>query len=520
VTFPTPSRTRNSSQLLGNSAWNVSSFLVSVALNLLVLPFVLFRLGANAFGVASLVVACTAPVLAFSNALALSATRELAGRLDIGEHDDARHIFGAALFVAIAGGALIAITLGLAGPPLARWFFHLAANRDLNVAFLLSASGWLCQCVAAAFTALFTARQDYRRVAVISLVGVIVSTGSILVLVPLKPEVSTYLGCQALGFAAALLASCSFAFAKMRNWIARPVPHHASLRHLANLGSWQFVAQSCAVLAAQVDRYLLGAFLAPNYVGYYTVAQRLEEAVYIGILKVGDILFPFFSSLQKEEPSRMADLLFRSSWVLNMLGASALGALIPVAGPLLKAWAGTEVAIETQGLLVVLAAAGILGCTANVFGYFLLANGRSRDLASIAVATALATLATSAVLLPLFGWKAAGWSACSGMLAQFAITVTLLRRKFETSDIASRFVHLVLQPLATGIVVAVGLRYLLAERFFDIPPKWWFVGIAYAISAGLIFMAIVAVSAISPYRRTCLQDLFAIARHLLPQEAV
>jgi O-antigen/teichoic acid export membrane protein len=484
-----------------------------------VLPFVLFRLGANAFGVASLVVACTAPALAFSNALALSATRELAGRLDIGEHDDARHIFGAALFVAITGGALIAITLCLAGPPVARWFFHLAPNRDLNVAFLLSASGWLCQCVAAAFTALFTARQDYRRVAVISLVGVIVSTGSILVLVPLRPEVSTYLACQALGFAAALLASCTFAFAKLRNWIARPVPHHASLRYLANLGSWQFVAQSSAALAAQVDRYLLGAFLAPNYVGYYTIAQRLEEAVYIGILKVGDILFPFFSSLQKE-PGRMADLLFRSSWVLNMLGASALGALIPVAGPLLKAWSGTEVAIETQGLLVVLAAAGILGCTANVFGYFLLANGRSSDLASIAVATALATLTTSVVLLPLFGWKAAGWSACSGMLAQFAITVTLLCQNFEASDIAPRVVHLVLQPLATGIVAAVGLRYLFAERFFDMPPKWWLVGIAYAISAGLIFMAIVSVSTIGPYRRTCWQDLFAIARHLLPHAAV
>jgi O-antigen/teichoic acid export membrane protein len=487
-------------------------------LNLLVLPFVLFRLGANTFGVASLIVACTAPALAFSNALALSATRELAGRLDLGEHDNARRIFGAALFVAITGGGLIAITLCLAGPPLARWFFHLAANDDLNAAFLFSAGGWLCQCVAAAFTALFTARQDYRRVAAISLVGVIVSTGSIIVIVPLRPEVSTYLGCQALGFAAALIASCTFAFAKVRNWIARPVPHHASLRSLANLGSWQFVAQSCAVLAAQVDRYLLGAFLAPNYVGYYTIAQRLEEAVYIGILKIGDILFPFFSSLQNEKPSRMADLLFRSSWVLNMLGASALGALIPVAGPLLRAWTGTEVAIETQGLLVVLAAAGILGCTANVFGYFLLANGRSRDLASIAVATALATLAASVVLLPLFGWRAAGWSACTGMMAQFTITVTLLRRNFDASDIVPRVVHLVLQPLATGIVAAVVLRYLLAERFFDMPPKWWFVGIAYAVSAGLIFLAIVAVSTIGPYRRTCWQDLFAIARHLLPQE--
>jgi O-antigen/teichoic acid export membrane protein len=506
--------------LLGNSVWNVSSFLASVALNLLVLPFVLFRLGANPFGVASLVVACTAPALAFSNALALSTTRELAGRLNPGEREDARHIFGTALFLALAGGAAIATTLFLVGPTLARWLFHLRDVSDLDLAFRLSVGGWLCQCVAAAFIALFIARQDYARVAAISLIGVIVSTGSILALVPLRPEVSTYLGCQALGFAAALVASCVFAFRRLREWMSFPASHDRSLRHLAHLGSWQFVAQISGVIAAQVDRYLLGAFLAPTYVGYYTIAQRLEEAIYIGVLKVGDILFPFFSSLQKGPSSRMVDLLFRSSWVLNVLGASALGALIPVAGPLLKAWTGIDVAIETQGLLVILAVAGTLGCTANVFGYYLLANGQSRDLASIAITTAAATLATSAVLLPLFGWKAAGWSACCGMLAQFGVTMMLLRRNIQAANIASRVVHLVLQPLATGIVAAIGLRYLLAERLFDMPPRWWFVGIAYAVSAGLIFLAIVAVSTIGPYRRTCWQDLVAIARHLLPHEAV
>jgi O-antigen/teichoic acid export membrane protein len=500
--------------------WNVSSFLAGVALNLLVLPFVLFRLGANPFGVASLVVACTAPALAFSNALALSATRELAGRLDSSERDEARHIFGAALFVALAGGAVIATVLFLVGPVLARWFFHLGNEHDLALPFLLGAGGWLCQCVAAAFIALFTARQDYARVATISLVGVMVFAGSILVLVPLRPLVSTYLGCQALGFAATLIASYAFAFRRLREWIAGPAAHRTSLLDLANLGAWQFVAQICGVVAAQADRYLLGAFLAPNYVGYYTIVQRLEEAIYIGILKVGDILFPFFSSLRKEETSRMADLLFRSSWVLNVLGASALGALIPVAGPLLKAWTGGGVAIETQGLLVVLAVAGILGCTANVLSYYLLANGRSRDLASISITTASVTLATSAILLPLFGWKAAGWSSCCGMLAQFGVIIGLLRRNFEGADIASRVLHLVLQPLATGIVAAIGLRYLLAERLFDMPSHWWLVGLAYAVSAGLIFVAIVTISTIGPYRRTCWQDLLAIARHVLPHAAV
>ena len=75
-------RRRTPTDLLGNSAWNAIAFVVAVALNLVVLPFVVFRLGVAAFGVAGLVTACVAPALAFSNALALSATRELAQRHD------------------------------------------------------------------------------------------------------------------------------------------------------------------------------------------------------------------------------------------------------------------------------------------------------------------------------------------------------------------------------------------------------------------------------------------------------
>ena len=67
----------SSSLLLGNSAWNASAFLVSAGLTLVILPFVLLRLGA----IARLVTACVAPALAFNNSLALSTTRELAYRL-------------------------------------------------------------------------------------------------------------------------------------------------------------------------------------------------------------------------------------------------------------------------------------------------------------------------------------------------------------------------------------------------------------------------------------------------------
>src|ERR1700733_1591434 len=142
---------KSSAHLLGNSAWNASAFLVSVGLNLFVLPFVLFRLGASVFGVAGLVTACIAPALAFSSALALSTTRELAGRLAPSERSDARRFFATALLLAVAGGLAIALVLSLAGPLLARQVFHLdgAVANDLTLAFGFGAAGWFCQCVSA-----------------------------------------------------------------------------------------------------------------------------------------------------------------------------------------------------------------------------------------------------------------------------------------------------------------------------------------------------------------------------------
>src|SRR5258706_10125788 len=161
---------KSNSHLLGNSAWNASAFLVSVGLNLVILPFVLFRLGGAVFGVASLVTACITPAFAFSNALALSTTRELAHRLAPSERDDARRFFATALLLAGTGGLPIAMILSLAGPPVARHVFNLDGEvaNDLTFAFVLGAGGWPCHCISAVFLALFTARQDYARLASIS----------------------------------------------------------------------------------------------------------------------------------------------------------------------------------------------------------------------------------------------------------------------------------------------------------------------------------------------------------------
>jgi O-antigen/teichoic acid export membrane protein len=511
---------KSSFHLLGNSAWNAAAFVIGVGLNLLILPFVVFRLGLSAFGVAGLVTACVAPALAFSNALALATTRELAQRLAPNQRDDARRFFATALLLAGAIGGLIAIMLCLGGPPLARLAFNLneTAVSDLELAFVFGAGGWFCQCVSAVVLALFTARQDYRRIASIGIVNVMIATASMLVLIPRWPHASTLLGCQALGFATGLLMAFAIARRVMGEWLARPALHRLPLGDLFGVGVWQFVAQGGGLIATQADRYLLGAFLSPQFVGFYTIAQRLQEAVYIGILKVGEILFPFFSALQKEPADRIADLLFRSSWVLNVLAASALGALIPVAGPLLYLWTGAEVAAQAQRVLVVLSIAAIMGCSLNVFAFYLLANGRSRSIALISLVTAGFTLATSALALPWFGWQAAGWSTLIGIAAQIVITVILLRQSFHLADMWSRVAHFVLLPLAAGIATALALRYLAGDQLFDAAPRWWYVGGSYGLAAGIIFIVVVAVSRVGRYGAVCWGDLAVIVSRILPMK--
>ncbi|WP_354169939.1 MULTISPECIES: oligosaccharide flippase family protein [unclassified Bradyrhizobium] len=513
---------KGSSDLLGNSAWNAMAFVVAVALNLAILPFVVFRLGPAAFGVAGLVTACIAPALVFSNSLSMSTARELAQRLAKSDRHDARRMFATAMALAIGAGILIAAFYAFAGAPLARLGFHLSGpvGDDLERAFALASFGWLCQCLSAVLLTLFTARQDYRRIASISIISTVTATASMLLLVPSAPHASTFLGCQALGFAASLLATLGWSRHAVGEWLARPAFHRDALRRLFQLGGWQLAAQGGGLFAAQADRYLLGALLQPQFVGFYGVAQRLEEAVYIGVLKMGETLFPFFSSLHKEAEDRKVDLLFRSSWILNLLAASALGALIPVAGQLLHLWTGAEIAAGAENVLVVLSIAGILGSSANVLAFYLLAQGRSQANALISLCTGVVTLATSLIALPRFGWQAAGWSACVGMIAQMITTVILVWRSVRIARIWSRVLHFMLMPLGVGILVALALRYGFGHVAFDSAPAWWSVGGVASLSAASIFVFAVGASQLGPYRAMCWRDLCVIVGRFVPLKAV
>lgn len=508
----------HSARLVSNSSWNVLAFLIGVGLNLLILPFVISHLGIAEFGFAGLIAACVAPALIFSNTLSQMTARELAQNLSLDLRFDARRVFATALFLGLVIGAFIFLLIMIAGPWLAGRLFNLElGDADyLTKGFAFGGLGWLFQCLAGVFLALFVARQNYARLAWISIGSTVLSTSLMLGLIPKWPVAVTYLACQAAGFATSLMAALWLSRRAFPEWLALPSLHRVSLQRIVRVGSWQFAAQGGGVIAGQTDRYLLGVFLQTRYVGFYNVAQRLEEAIYIGVYKIGEVLFPLFSSMLKETQERQADVLFRASWLLNLLAVGVLGGLIPVAGDVLRFWTNTDVAAEGERVLVVLALAGILGSGSNVFAFYLLGSGNTRANALISLVTALAILSTSALVLPIYGWQAAGWSSCVGMAAQMVVMTILMRRSFILQGASSRIAHFVLIPLVVGAVTALALREALSETIGIYTVAWWQLLAWYSLSVCIVSMVVVAVSSLGPHGAVCRGDLRRIACHFLP----
>ena len=354
----------------------------------------------------------------------------------------------------------------------------------------------------------FVARQNYVRIAQINIAAACMTAVFIFAFIPLLPTAATYLGCLTAGFATSLIVAFVVATTRLAGWLSLPRMHRHTLRALLHFGSWQAAALGGGLIAGQADRYLLGANLGPERVGYYNIAQRLQEVLYIGVLKIGEVLFPLFASLHGEKPERQADILFRASWILNLVAVSVLGPVIPLAGDILHLWTGADVARQSERVLVVLASAGIIGSATNVFSFYLLGSGKTFFNAVISLSTDVVTLCTSVIALPILGWRAAGWSTLAGMGVQLVVMVLLVGQSFRLRDGWARIIHFILSPLLVGTLCAWLLRTatLLAPDTLQ-ALSWWKLILLYGLFAMLIALAVFIAARLGPYGATCEADL-------------
>lgn len=493
----------------GNTGWNLIAFLVGIGANLITLPFVIRHLGIFQFGICGLFIALAAPLSLVGTTLGQSTAQGIARYLARHDRVAVSEFCATILVLGTLGIAITGILLGAMAPLIARGLYprYEAAIHSIGLVSITLACGWVAQQLSLLMQGAHVACQAYRRIATISALGAIVGALFIFGIVSRQPDVEGYILALALGYGSTALFWAVSTVATFPWVLVRPHIHPHMTRSIAAFTGWQMFAQLVANLANQIDRYLLGAWVSAQAVGYYNVSQRLEEVAYIGVLRAGDALFPQFSLNANEALDRQSEIFFRASWMLNLVAAMVLSPLLPWAPSLLLVWVGPAAAEFAAPVLRVLTVGGLLGCAGNVFSLYSLGIARTRYIALLSVTSALTTTIASIFLLRSFGFAAAGMGVVLGMLANVCVMISLIRHHFGSHANPGRVATAVILPIAVSLVVAGGV----AAMGIPVQDSWPRVAIAYAATSLLVLLSIVLLTGLTRGGRKSLADLRSLA---------
>lgn len=386
-----------------NSGYAILEFAWPVVLALVVTPFVVRGLGADAYGVFSIV----AVTLGFFGLLDLgiggAATKAIAQHVQRGELVEARRVLGtlltAYLVIGIVGGGLLALLAPL------------LVTRVLTVplelqpvalsAFLVSAVGFPVSLLVGASASVLKASQRFdlsTRVALVfSTAGSAATLGAVLGGAGL---VGVTLASLALN-----LVACLVYFRVGRRLLGgESIPlgiDRQILRSMAGFAGWFLVASIGVVVLYQLDKVLLGSLLSVGAVTYYVVPGNLANRIQGFLGAATQVVFPASAGLLAEGAHESVGRLYRDGTRLTaLLGATLAVPMAVFAQPFLGSWMGPEFGERSALVMVLLVGTYVLlGLTGVVWG---LAFGAGHAKANALFVIGMGSLDT-ALLLALVG---------------------------------------------------------------------------------------------------------------------
>jgi O-antigen/teichoic acid export membrane protein len=420
-------------------AWKAASQTVFQVTRIVVAIVLARLLAPHDYGLASMVLALSWFVLAFSD---LSLGAALVQRRSLSEADRST------VFWTSVGAGTAFTLLGIAGSwPLAS-FYGEPQVRPLFVALSLS---FLVTSLGVTQTALLMREMDFRRLELrmmaATTIGAVIGIGAALA-----------------GFGPWAIIGQQLAIATVSTvlvwyfcrWRPRLTFSKASLRDLGAFGGNVFGQRAFYYATRSADGLLIGRYLGATAIGAYTLAYNviLVPATRIGI-PIQEVLFPAFSRMQ-DDPVWVGRMWLRVTRLVCAISVPAMLGLIVIAPDFVAVVLGDKWRSATP-VIQILGWVGILQAVQTLNGDILQALDRANVQFRFTMLWAAATVGAFVLGLQ---WGIVGVAAC------FAVTST------------------VLAPLSTWLTaraVSVGLREF-AHNIFGVAS-------AAAVAAACVFVA-------------------------------
>jgi O-antigen/teichoic acid export membrane protein len=344
-------------QLARSTLWNFGASVASIVIALLSVPILIRHLGAERFGVISLVWVVEGQFSLFDLGLSRALTKLVAEKLGISREVDIPAIFWSALLIMGAAGVVAGVILRTVSPWLVHSILKVPENiqPETLVSFYLVALSLPIVISSAGLRGYLEAHQRFDLVSSVRVPISILSYSVPLLVLPfsktLVPVIVVLVSARFVAWAIHL----SLCFRVSPSLGKEITVKGAPLRYMFSFGGWMTVTNVVSPIMVNLDRFLIGALLSMAAVAYYVTPYEAVTKLWIIPSALSGVLFPAFATALGQDRKRAA-LLFDKAVTYIFISLFPIIVSVLALGHFgLQLWLGTVFAQKCTVVLSLLA---------------------------------------------------------------------------------------------------------------------------------------------------------------------
>lgn len=372
--------------LLRNSLLNLIGLGGPLLVAVFTIPYLIVELGAERFGLLTLIWAVVSYFGLFDFGLGRALTQQVAITCSRDENQDLPSITGTAYLIMLVLGLCAGLIMALAAPFLVGQIKNVPNQLEAINALYAMAVAMPFIVLTSGFRGVLEARHAFGIVNLIRLpMGFFTFLGPAAIVWLVEPQLDLIAWVLAIGRVVGCLVHSWFAVRCLpENYRALNVSR-VWVRPLCVNGGWLTVSNIISPLMGYVDRFMIGALVSSAAIAYYATPNEIVTKLWIIPGALTAVLFPTFAA-QISRVGREAQELFKKVllWLfLAMLPVVLV--LILFAEEILRLWISEEFASQSSTILRILAAGILINSLAHIPFTLIQSSGNARLTALIHV---------------------------------------------------------------------------------------------------------------------------------------
>ena len=354
--------------LIRNSLWNISGSALPAIASLLSIPFLISALGAEGFGLVTLVGSVVGYFSVLDVNFSAGAIKFLAQHHAAGDRIRFAETFwfGACFYLGL--GMVGAVGIFLSGDWVVQHVFHLTAPNSASAlgALQIGALGFA-----------LTQIQSYLLVVPQSLQRYDVSAKSEAVFGMLVNLASVLAALAGLGISGVITARVGVAFLNVVYLLLmlrglkidlRPVWPRADVRRqLSHFSAYAYLSKLASTLHQHADKLIIGALAGPLALTYYTVPATLASRILGLSFRLSSVIYPMASALAAAQRlQELRPIYLGATRYITYINLVALGMIVLAGDEFLHHWVGEEFVATGYPVLVLMTLALLVDSLTNI----------------------------------------------------------------------------------------------------------------------------------------------------------